>query len=177
MAQQPTSLGTQVFEGRRFQVHALDMAGPDGRVFRKEVVVHPGAVVILPLLDAQTVVLIRNERVAVGQTLWELPAGTLESGEEPLACAWRELIEETGYRAGHIAALTDFYTSPGICTERMWAFVARDLAHVGQQLDENEHITPEPVAMTKAMDMLKSGDIRDGKTLATLLYYDRFGGK
>ncbi len=128
----------RVFHGKRFDVRTLQLPGAEGRTVSKEIVVHPGAVVILPLLDEKTVVMIRNERVAVGQTLLELPAGTLESGEDPQACAFREVIEETGYRAAKMDRLLDFFTSPGICTERMFGFVARGLEQVGQDLDETE---------------------------------------
>ncbi len=136
--------------------------------------VTPPAVVILPLLDPETVVLIRNERFAVGQTLWELPAGTLEPDEDPVACAARELTEETGYRCETMMQLIDFYPSPGICTERMHAYLAQNLTHVGQDLDENERITVEVVALQKAMGMIKDNTIRDAKTIATLLFYTTF---
>lgn len=149
------------------------MPAAGGGVAAKEIIVHPGAVVILPLLDDRTVVMIRNRRVAVGETLLELPAGTLEPAEEPLRCAAREVIEETGYRAGRIEPLIDFFTSPGICTERMFAFVARDLVHQGQDLDDTEQITPEPVALARTFELIRTGVIRDGKSIATLLYFDR----
>ncbi len=154
-----------VFKGKRF-----DIARTKGR-HPREIIVHPGAVVILPFLDRETVALIRNERVAVGEKLWELPAGTLEPGEPPLSCARRELIEETGYRAKRVRQLTMFFTSPGICTEKMFAFVAEGLVQVGQHLDEGEKITVEPMGLSKTYDMLGRGKIRDGKSIATLLFY------
>jgi ADP-ribose pyrophosphatase len=164
-----------VFHGVRFDVHALELPGRDGQKVRREVVVHPGAVVILPLLDPETVVLIRNRRFAVDQTLWELPAGTLEAPPEtPLSCARRELIEETGYEAAIITELTAFYASPGILTEVMHAFVATDLKPVGQDLDESEQITAHPKPWAEVLAMVRSGEIRDGKTIATLLYYRTF---
>jgi ADP-ribose pyrophosphatase len=165
-----------VFHGVRFDVHAVDLPGRDGQKHRREVIVHPGAVVILPLLDPETVVLIRNERFAVGQTLWELPAGTLEAAPEtPLSCAYREIIEETGYQAGTMKKLTEFYSSPGILTEVMHAYVAADLKMVGQDLDESERITAHPKPINQVLEMVRSGEIRDGKTIATLLYYRSFG--
>ncbi len=176
MSPTPLQNSQRVFKGVRFDVHAVTLLGRDGQTHRREVVVHPGAVVLLPLLDDKTVVLIRNERFAVGQTLWELPAGTLEPEEGPDICAARELEEETGYRAAEIVKLTDFYSSPGICTERMYAYLARHLTYVGQSLDQGEQITPEPIALAKAMTMIREGEIRDGKTIATLLYYHAFGG-
>lgn len=169
---------TRVFHGTRFDVHTVHASKPDGSSWRREMVVHPGAVVVMPLLDGQLgrekVVMIRNERFAVDQRLWELPAGTREPGEKPHQCGERELIEETGYRAAKFTKLTDFYTTPGICTERMWAFLAEDLTHIGQSLDESERITVEVVGLDRTMRMVKSGQIRDGKTIATLLYYQTF---
>lgn len=165
----------EVFGGVKFCVEAVKIGLPDGRVADREIVVHPGAVVILGLLDDGRVVMIKNVRFAVGQTLWELPAGTLEVGEDPAACAARELIEETGYEASEIEALCDFYSSPGICTERMYAFVARGLAHVGQDLDDTEQIEVCEVSMEDVERMILSGEIADGKTLATVLRYRMLG--
>ncbi len=165
----------RVFHGRRIDVHVVQVPGRDGRRHDREMIAHPGAVTVLPLLDEQTVVLIRNERFAIGQTLWDLPAGTLEPPPEtPQSCAARELIEETGYRGASVVEMCDFYTTPGFCNERMWAFVATGLTHVGQDLDESEQITVEAVAYNQSMQMIRDGQIVDGKTIATLLYYDRF---
>jgi ADP-ribose pyrophosphatase len=169
--------GREVFRGARFQVRAVDLPARDGRTLRREVIVHPGAVVILPLLDDATAVLIRNERFAVGQTLWELPAGTLEINEDPGACAARELIEETGYRAASLRPLTSFFASPGIITERMHAFLAADLTPVGQDLDENERITVHALPLRETMEMVRRGEISDGKTIATLLFYWTFSAQ
>ena len=170
--------GERVFAASRFDVRRCDVRQPDGTTWRREYVAHPGAVVILPLVNAEVgserVVMIRNQRFAVDETLYELPAGTLEPGEEPVECAGRELIEEAGYRAAKIDALTAFYTNPGICNERMWAFLATDLSHVGQQLEANEHITVEVVPYDEAMQKIRKGVIQDGKTIATLLYYGAF---
>ncbi len=175
MLPEPLSDSEQVFHGMRFDVHAVQRPGRQGKLHRREVVVHRGSVVVLPLLDEQQVVLIRNERFAVGQTLWELPAGTLEPPPEtPGSCAGRELVEETGYRADKIVPLLEFYTTPGYCTERMWAFLATGLTHVGQRLDASERITVEALAYDRTMQMVRDGQITDGKTIATLLYYDRF---
>lgn len=156
-----------VFHSRRFDVRSIEL-GPN---HQRDFVAHPGAVVILPLLDDQRVVMIRNERFAVGQELWELPAGTLEPQELPEKTAYRELIEETGYQAGRIEPLMNFFTSPGFCNELMYAFLAADLKQVGQALEENEKIQVEILGWKEILAMIKKGTICDGKTIATLLFY------
>lgn len=162
------------FKGARFTVRSLKVTGDNGKTVQRDVVIHPGAVVILPFLDDDTLILIRNQRFVVGKELWELPAGTLESGEAPIETAKRELIEETGYRAGKIAPLNGFFTTPGFCNEVMYAFVASDLKHVGQSLDDSEHIIVEKVNWNEALEMVRDGRIIDGKTMTTILYYHLF---
>jgi ADP-ribose pyrophosphatase len=126
------------------------------------------------LPGAGGVVLIRNERFAVGETLWELPAGTVETGESPDDCAPRELAEETGFACDKIEKLTDFFPTPGFCTERLHAYRARGLSYVGQDLDATEKITAEVVPWEQALAMVRGGDIRDAKTIATLLFHESF---
>ncbi len=162
---------TLAFKGVRFNVRTREYQTKTGKTVRYDMVDHPGAVVILPLIDDDSIVMIRNERIAVGETLWELPAGTLEVNEAPEATAHRELIEETGYEAASIDLLTTFFSSPGICNEVMHVYVANGLKFVGQQLDAGEVIVPEVLAWSKVMAMIKSGEIKDGKTLTTLLLY------
>jgi len=164
----------RVYHGARFDVHEVAVPGADGPPAYKQVVAHPGAVVILPFVDRRNIVMIKNRRFAVDDTLWELPAGTLEPDEIPRDCAARELAEETGYEAATITKLTDFYTSPGICTEMMYAFVAGQLSHVGQHLDGGEQITVEVVPLDRTMQMVETGQVRDGKTIATLLFHRCF---
>jgi len=166
-----------VFEGAKFAVDRVGLTTNDGRTIQRELIVHPGAVVVLPVLDDGRIVMIRNTRFAVGEELWELCAGTLEAGEDPAACAGRELAEETGYKADHVAPLVTFYTTPGICNETMHAFVATGLRHVGQQLEPTEKIRVDPLPADQVMRMVERGEIRDGKTLATLLYFHTFGGR
>ena len=118
--------------------------------------------------------LIRTKRYAVGQNLIELPAGTLEKGEDPMNCAGRELLEETGYLAGRIKPIGNFYTSPGILSEKMYAFAAYDLEQKKQALEEGEEIELLPASMEEAIEMIRQGEIHDGKTIAALLLYERF---
>lgn len=171
----PKSLenGKKLFEGIRFSVYGIEKT-VGGKTYQRQAVVHPGAVVILPLLNDKTVLMIQNYRFAVGESLWELPAGTLEPDEDPKQTATRELIEETGYQSENIQFLTHFFTSPGICSEKMHAYLATDLTFVGQHLEETEEITVHPFSWNQVMGMIKEGNIKDGKTLATLLYYRSF---
>lgn len=165
----------QLVHGSRIDIYEVDLAlQTQGQLSGiRELVAHPGAVVILPLLDDQ-VVMIRNHRWAINRELWELPAGTLEPPEPPDLCAGRELVEETGYRAGRIVPLINFYSSPGFCSELLHTFVATDLEHVGQHLEETEKIQVELLPFTSVLEMVKSNQICDAKTIATLLYYDGF---
>jgi len=168
--------GPILLHGARFEVRQVNIPAkkPGQPPQTRELIVHPGAVVILPILADGNIALIRNKRWAVGEELWELPAGTLEPPEPPDQCAARELIEETGYRAGRLTHLTDFYSCPGFCTELLYAFLATDLTHVGQQLEETEQITVEPTPWDRVLEMIRSHQIRDAKTIAALLYYATF---
>ena len=160
-----------VYAGRLFQVQVLSGIDEAGRELRKEVVRHPGAVLVIPVLGEQTVVMIRNVRVAVGESLWEFPAGKLEPGEKPELAAGRELEEETGYRCGRLRKIAEFYTSPGFTNELMHTFVAEDLEFVGQRLEPGEEIAVEKVELRNALAMVHDGRLRDGKSIAGLLMW------
>ncbi|MHC4080129.1 MAG: NUDIX hydrolase [Planctomycetota bacterium] len=157
--------------GRLLRVDVLSWTDTDGRAVEREVVHHPGAVLVVPRLEDERLVLVRNERVAVDAHLLELPAGKLEPGEAPQAAASRELEEETGYRPGRIRALGEFYTSPGFCDELMRVFVADQLEPVGQKLEPGENIEVQVIARSEVMAMIGDGRIRDGKTIAALLMW------
>lgn len=157
-------------EAAKFRVVRGRLPMPDGSESQREVVVHPGAVVILPWLDHDTVVMIRNQRFAIGRELWELPAGTLEASEDdPADCARRELVEETGYEAGRVLPIMAIYSAPGFCTERLYCYEAFDLRRVGQRLEATEAITAHPLPLSEVLDMIDRRVIVDAKTLAVLL--------
>jgi ADP-ribose pyrophosphatase len=164
-----------IYRGQKvnLEVHHLENE-ENGARMRREVVTHPGAVVVLPLLEGEKVLLIRNRRYAVGQVLLELPAGTLEKGEDPMNCAGRELLEETGYLAGRLRLMGSFFSSPGVLTEKMHAFIAYDLREQTQALEEGEEIELAPVELSEAIEMIGDGRIQDAKTIVTLLMYERF---
>jgi len=164
-----------LFQGRRFRVEQVVQTTPDGVEHVREVVRHPGAVVILPLLDDGRVCFVRNYRVAVDQTLIELPAGTLEPGEDTAETARRELAEETGYRAGRIEHLLTFCMSPGILDERMHLYLAGELQPGPMALEAGEDIQPLVCTWEEALEMVRRGEIHDAKTLVGLMHYRMFG--
>ena len=175
-AHAPTSR-SEVFRGRLFHVEqrVITVAGRDAAV-RRDVVVHPGAAVILPVLSDDRIVLIRNYRYSVERAVLELPAGTLEPGEAPIDNARRELQEETGYRAGRVEPFCEFFPSPGILTERMYAFLATDLTEGQPRPEETELIAVEVLPLAQVRQLFLDGRFEDGKTIAVLgLYLARRG--
>jgi ADP-ribose pyrophosphatase len=162
---------------RRFQVEELQQPAADGSLHARQVVRHPGAVAVVPLVDDDHVCLIRSYRVAVEQTLIEIPAGTLEPNEPPETTAGRELIEETGYIAGRLEMLHSFLLSPGILDERMHLFVARDLQPGPTARETGEEIENLVVSWSEALAMIDRGEIQDAKSLVGLLWWNRVRSK
>jgi ADP-ribose pyrophosphatase len=163
-----------VFVGRKIEVVVDAVTLPNGRAAEREIVLHPGAVAIVPVPASGRVLLVRQYRHAVGGELLELPAGTLEPGESPDACAERELAEETGCRARSLRLLTAFWSSPGILRERMHLYLAEGLDRVPTRRDEDEVIHVEEFALADALELVRGGRIADAKTIAGLLYVARF---
>lgn len=162
-----------IHEGRKIKV-ALDTSpGPNGETIRRDLILHPGAVVILPVIDRAHVCLLRNERFVIGETLWEVPAGTLEPGEPIEAAAARELIEETGYTAKRWRKLGHFFPSPGVLDEKMHLFVAEELTAGTARPEADEKLEPKTVKWTDAVRMAMDGTIHDLKTVAAILMWDR----
>jgi ADP-ribose pyrophosphatase len=154
----------------KFRVVRETVHTPQGNTKTREIIRHPGACVIVPLLDDGRVCLIRNWRIAVNQTLIELPAGTLEPPEPPEATAARELIEETGYRAATIEFLHAFYLSPGILDEKMHLFLATGLTPGPAAREEGEEIENWLVPLDAACDLVFSGQIQDAKSIVGVLW-------
>jgi len=160
-----------VFDGRVAKGYKVELRMPDGRIVQRDYFHYNGAVAVLPVLSDGSIVLIHNYRFAVDEHLLEIPAGMLEEGEDPADCAARELAEETGYTAGRIERLGEFFTAPGTTDERMHAFLATDLADGEQNLEPYEEIRVEVRPETKVREMAISGELHDGKTLAALALY------
>jgi ADP-ribose pyrophosphatase len=162
-----------IFKGRKIQVAVDETTGPGGQPIRRDVVLHPGAVAILALVDDDHVCLLRNQRPIIGGTLWEIPAGTLEPAEPPDQAAARELAEETGYQAGQWRKLAEFFPSPGVLSERTHLYLATDLTPGPMRLEADEQIEPRIVAWRDAVHWSLDGTIQDAKTLIAVLLWDR----
>jgi ADP-ribose pyrophosphatase len=147
---------------------------PDGRPAVLELVRHPGASAVVPLAADGQVLLVRQYRHATDGWLLEVPAGKLDPGEAPAACARRELAEETGFAAGRLASLGSIFPSPGFTDEVIHLFLARDLTPAAQRLEGDELLSVEPVAFERAVAMAAGGAIADGKSVCALLRAARF---
>lgn len=159
-----------VFKGRIIDVYSDQLRHADGKIITRELVKHSGAVVMIPMLDPETLILVSQFRYPARKYIWEFPAGTLEKKESPLSCARRELREETGYRAAKWKKLLSFYTAPGFCDEYMHLFLARDLTPALGQLDEDEYLTPAVFKISAVDRMIKKGDIVDAKTILAFYF-------
>ena len=156
--------GETIYSGRIFDVR-IDEFREGEKEYNREIVVHKGGAVIVPVFDDGTVALVRQFRHAVGEYLLEIPAGMLDNDEDPMVGAVRELEEEIGVRAAHIQKLTELYASPSYLTEKMYLFMATGLTEVGQNLDEEEDITIEHYSFDQLFEMIKAGRLPDAKTI------------
>jgi ADP-ribose pyrophosphatase len=170
----PILIGSRdVYEGRVVKLRVDTIEIERGNV-RREVVEHPGAVVIVPLDGEGRVLWIRQYRYAVDKELLELPAGTLEPGEDPLTCARREVAEETGFAASNLEPLGQFFSAPGFCTELMHAFAATGLTEASDaHLDEDEEIEVTALTMEESLARIDAGEVIDAKSLASFFLYLR----
>ncbi len=158
-----------IHEGRVFRLQKENITLPNGVTLDIDIIRHPGASAIVPISDADDVVLIRQYRHAVGGFIWEIPAGTFNQGETPLACARRELVEETGFSAKVFHSLGQIVPVPGYSDERIHLFLAKGLEPAEQNLDRDELLDVHEVPFGEAIDMIRRAEIVDGKTIAGLL--------
>jgi ADP-ribose pyrophosphatase len=157
----------RIFRGRLFDVVQRRIL-KRGRRVRLDMILHPGAVVVVPILPGGRVAMIRQWRGTVGETLYEVVAGTLEPGESPAAAARRELVEEVGLAAGRLRKLAEFYSAPGFCTELLRLFLATDLREVGARPERDEFLRRVDMPLGRALAMARAGKIRDAKTIVGL---------
>ena len=165
----------RAYAGRIIHVDIDTVRFPNGSTGDLEMVRHPGAAAVLPFLtdpdgDDPQILLIRQFRHAANGYLYEIPAGRLDAGEAPNACAARELREETGCTAARLEPLTTFFTTPGFTDERIHAFMASDLTRGETAQEQDEFMTLEPVPMSRALEMIRSGELNDAKSALTILF-------
>jgi ADP-ribose pyrophosphatase len=174
MSELPRVLGSKtVYEGRLFNVELDELEMGNGVRAYRETLRHPGAVAMVPVLADGRVALVTQYRHAAGNRLLEIPAGTLERGEEPLAAVERELQEEIGMRPGRVEAMGGLYVAPGYTTEYIHLFVCHDLEEARLDGDEDQDIEVEVRTMEQALAAVESGDIADAKSVIGLLRYSR----
>lgn len=162
--------GREVYSGRIVDLVVDEVELPDGRHSQREVVRHPGAVGILAIDDAGCIVMLRQYRYAVGEVLLEVPAGKLEPGEDPAACATRELAEEVGLAADRWTQLTSYYSSPGFCDERIHLYLAEGLRETTPpSVDDEEFVEPVRVPVEEALTMVGDGRIRNAIAVIAVL--------
>lgn len=161
----------EIFNGRILKVKLDKVLLPNGKISSREVVLHPGAVAILPILPNGDIVFVKQYRYPIDSIIYELPAGKLELNEKPLKCAIRELSEETGYDTNDLEFLTTIVTTPGFSNENIYLYLAKNLIKSTQHLDEDEFIDVEVLSVSKVKQMILEGNIFDSKTLSALLVY------
>ncbi|MEO6334886.1 MAG: NUDIX domain-containing protein [Pyrinomonadaceae bacterium] len=165
----PESLSTtDVYKGKIFDVR-IDEIRHDEIEYKREIVVHKGSAVIIPVFHDDTVALVRQYRHAAGKELLEICAGTLNAGEDPELGAIRELEEEIGVTATNVEKISEFYVSPGFLTEKMFVFLARGLTEVGQKLEDDELLTIERHSFQDLYGMIRMGEIEDAKSIAGII--------
>jgi len=169
----------RLYSGRVVNLDLDTVRFPDGSTGRLEMLRHPGASAVVPLLDGPgtadpRVLLIRQFRHAADRFIWEVPAGRLDSGEAPEACARRELEEETGMRAGRLERLTTIYTTPGFTDERIHLFAAYDLTNGQVRREADEFMELHTLRWSEVMASVRAGEIEDGKTIVALLFVHAF---
>ncbi len=159
----------EIFRGHVVRLTLDKVELENGDTAQREIVHHRGGACIAALTDQEELYLVRQYRYALGQELWELPAGKLEEGEDPFEAAKRELEEECGLKADHYQDLHPFYPTVGYCSEVIYTWLARGLHPVPMHLDEDEFLTPTKMPLEQVFQMVMEGQIRDGKTVAAVL--------
>jgi ADP-ribose pyrophosphatase len=161
----------EIYRGKIVSLHVDTIRQKSGKTTLREVVLHPGGVAAVPILDDGRILLIRQFRYPIGKFILELPAGKLDSGQPPLDTVAREIEEETGHYARTLSYETTFYTTPGICNESIHLFIARDLIPSTQRLEEGGHITLEAYTLEECLKKIATEEINDGKTILGILWY------
>jgi ADP-ribose pyrophosphatase len=173
MMDEPQLTRRILFRGRKVDLALQQVALRDGTIVERELVLHRGAVALVPMVDADHVCLVQNRRYTIGRTLVEVPAGTIDPGESPDQTAERELREETGFQAGRLQRVREWYVSPGVMNERMYLYLCEDLVPGPARHQPDEELQVVVVRWDEALAMTEDGRIEDAKSLIALMVCDR----
>lgn len=160
-----------LYRGRLLDLRLDEILLSNGRKVKREIVIHPGASAILPIIEPGKILMVKQYRHPVGEALLEIPAGTLKPGEDPTVCAARELEEETGYRAEKLVHLVTIYPTPGYSSEILHIYLAKDLRKGVQAPEVDEDISVVEMTSDQVLEGIKNGKIKDSKTITAILYY------
>ena len=163
----------RIYEGRVVNLRVDTVSLPNGRTSTREIIEHNGAVAIVPMLDARTVIMVKQFRQAAGQVLLEIPAGGMDDGEDPASAAGRELSEEIGYYPQKLTEMFRSYLAPGYSSEMLYTFIAEDLRREVLPNDHDEFIEVVSIPLDEAIDMIRDGRIVDAKSICGLLIASR----
>ncbi len=161
----------EIYKGDRISLYKDSYITPDGHIATKEIIEHGGAAAMLALDEDNKILFVRQYRRSARKETLELPAGTIEKGEEPIVCATREIEEETGYKATNITPLFNMYSAIGFCTEIIHTFLCTGLIPSKQSLDKDEFINVERYTLDEVVSLIIKGEICDGKTISAIFYY------
>ena len=164
----------KIFSGKLIDLYFDHIELPNGKLSTREWIKHPGAVCVIPILPNGNLCLVRQYRYGPRAEFIEIPAGKLDTGEDPLVCAKRELEEEIGYIAGKFTFLTNIYPAIGFSNEKMWVYLAEDLILSKQNLDQDEFLELYPLSVDEAIGLISQGKITDVKTVIGILWLDKF---
>lgn len=167
--EEKTTAVHEIFDGKVVKLRVEDVALPDGKPAIRELIAHPGGAGMIAVDEDRNVFMVRQYRIAAKQMMLEIPAGKLEYGEDPQECAEREIVEETGYKAGKVVKLGSYYATPGYCEEVLSLYLGTELTWQGQHLDEGEFLNVEKYPLDELYEMVMNNEIIDAKTAIAIL--------
>lgn len=159
----------KIYQGRIIDLNLEKVSLPNKFEIELEVIRHPGGAGVIPLFEDCSIILVKQYRYCTGGSIWEIPAGRMNPGEDPSECALRELAEEVGYHASNLVRLASVYSAPGFCTEKVHIFLATGLTRCEINQEEDEVIEIVRLPLEKAVEMVKNGEIEDAKTVVAIL--------
>ena len=167
-------ISENIFKGKLLDVRKDKVTLPNNKIGFREWINHPGAACIIPLLSENKIILVKQYRYSIREETIEIPAGKIDSGEDPEKCAYRELEEETGYIAKELTLLTSFYPAIGFANEKIWIYLAKNLVKTNSNPDKDEFVETISVDLNIALDMVAQGMIKDSKTVIGLMWLDKY---